>query len=174
MVEISSGVLMYFIDNGQIKVFLGHVGGPFGNGNKMWGIPKGEVDNGKEEMVDMRDERQVLNNAVREFKEEIGFTPSMKGAFYLGKVKRSNGKIVHTWAVEGNGKEKFVSSIDTELEWPPKSGKIIKVPEVDEAKYFSLDEARKNIHKFQEPLLDMLFSELKGKIKKKDKQGRLF
>lgn len=174
MGETAAGLLMYCINKGDVRVFLGHVGGPFGRGEKKWGVPKGEVDNGKFEMVDISNKSEVLNNAIREFQEEVGFVPKMKDVIYLGTVRRTSGKLVYVWAFEGTGKEKFVKSNEINLEWPPKSGRTIKVPEIDNAKYFSLEEARKNIHKFQEPLIDMLFSALKGKIERAERQGKLF
>ena len=174
MAKISAGLMMYCIEGRKIKVFLGHVGGPFGKRDKMWGIPKGEVDNGNGGDVDIEDEKVVLNNAVREFEEEIGFAPKLKDAFYLGKVKRKNGRLVYVWAFQGNGREKFVKSNTVELEWPPKSGIIIKVLEIDDARYFTLEDAKKNMHKFQEPLIGMIYEKLKDKIVKEEKQRKLF
>jgi predicted NUDIX family NTP pyrophosphohydrolase len=173
MGETSAGLLMYHIDHGRIMVFLGHVGGPFGKKDKMWGVPKGEIDNGKAEKVDVKNEKEVLNNAMREFEEEIGFVPKMEGVFYLGSVRRTSGKLVYVWAFEGQGYEKFVKSNEIELEWPSNSGKIIKVPEIDDARYFSIEDAKKNIHKFQEPLIDMLVAKLKDRIGRAEKQGKL-
>ncbi len=163
---------MYSIIDWKMNVFLAHVGGPFGKADKMWGIPKGEIEFEKGE-VDVKNSREVLKSAVREFEEEVGFMPSLKDIVYLGTVKRKDGKIVYVWAFQGNGREKFVRSIECQLEWPPKSGKMISVPEMDDAKYFSLEDARKNIHKFQEPLLEMLKEKIKRKIKE-EKQGKLF
>jgi predicted NUDIX family NTP pyrophosphohydrolase len=164
MEKPSAGLLMYHIDNGEIKLFLGHLGGPYGKADRKWGVPKGEIDNGKFERVDISDRAQVLNNAIREFKEEIGFSPEMRNVIYLGTVKRSSGKVVYVWAFEGTGDEKFIKSNEIDLEWPPKSGKTIRIPEIDDARYFSVEDARKNIHKFQEPLVDMLVSALRGRV----------
>ncbi len=36
-----------------------------------------------------------------------------------------------------------------DLEWPPKSGKTIKCPEIDKAEWFSIPVALKKIHKGQ-------------------------
>jgi predicted NUDIX family NTP pyrophosphohydrolase len=47
-------------------------------------------------------------------------------------------------------------SIDTSIEWPPRSGQYIRVPEIDRAAFFPLDEARAAINVGQAPLLDRL------------------
>lgn len=43
-----------------------------------------------------------------------------------------------------------------QIEWPPKSGRLLEVPEVDCGRWFSLQEAREHILKSQEPFLDGL------------------
>ena len=49
-----------------------------------------------------------------------------------------------------------VVSNTTEFEWPPRSGRIIEIPEVDRAEWFGLDAAREKINAGQVPLLDRL------------------
>jgi predicted NUDIX family NTP pyrophosphohydrolase len=43
-----------------------------------------------------------------------------------------------------------------QLEWPPRSGKLIEIPEVDRAEWFDLPAARGKINPGQVPLLDRL------------------
>jgi predicted NUDIX family NTP pyrophosphohydrolase len=47
-------------------------------------------------------------------------------------------------------------SIDTSLEWPPRSGQYIRIPEIDRAAFFSIEEAKVAINVGQAPLLDRL------------------
>jgi predicted NUDIX family NTP pyrophosphohydrolase len=49
-----------------------------------------------------------------------------------------------------------VESVSCEIEWPPKSGRLIRVPEVDRAEWFTLDDARDKIIKGQSVFLDRL------------------
>jgi len=171
--EVSAGLLMYHIENGKIKVFLGHVGGPFfkNKDEGAWGVPKGKV-----EMDENGDSEKLLETAFREFEEETGIKLNLNRNNFidLGTVKRRNGKIVRVWAFLGSGKEKFVKSNYFEMEWPPKSGRIEKFVEIDKAKYIDLNEARKKIHKFQVPLLNKLREEIRKKGLKEEKQRRLF
>jgi predicted NUDIX family NTP pyrophosphohydrolase len=72
-------------------------------------------------------------------------------------VQQKGGKIVHAWAFEGDLPSDFVAKSNTfEIEWPPRSGKMQSFPEVDQAKFFSLEEARKKINPAQKDFLDRL------------------
>jgi predicted NUDIX family NTP pyrophosphohydrolase len=42
------------------------------------------------------------------------------------------------------------------MEWPPRSGKRQNFPEVDEACFFSLENARRKLKETQTPFLDRL------------------
>jgi predicted NUDIX family NTP pyrophosphohydrolase len=48
------------------------------------------------------------------------------------------------------------------VEWPPRSGKLQRFPEVAEARWMSLVEARELMLPSQQPLLDALEAKLKG------------
>ena len=61
----------------------------------------------------------------------------------LGEIMQSNRKIVRAWAIEGDFDPKTLKSNLFEIEWPPKSGKIQLIPEVDRAEWFTLRDARK-------------------------------
>ena len=131
----------------NVEVFLVHPGGPFFTKKDLgaWTIPKGEY---------LEDE-EPLNAAVREFQEETGFaTPQT--FFDLGSIKQAGGKIVIAWAFEGDcDPSKLVSNL-CEIEWPPRSGRMIQVPEVDRGAWFSIHEAKERIKSTQIPLLDRL------------------
>lgn len=132
---------------GDLEVFLVHPGGPHFAKKDLgaWGIPKGEYLDGE----------QPLQAAVREFQEETGFAAS--GDYLdLGWIKQKGGKIVAAWAFEGDCDPGKLASNYCEVEWPPKSGRLIEIPEVDRGAWFSLDEAKERIKPTQIPLLDRL------------------
>ena len=71
-------------------------------------------------------------------------------------MKQAGGKIVAGWAAEGDcDPAKLVSNL-CEIEWPPRSGRKMEIPEVDRAGWFSMDEAREKILPGQVPFLDRL------------------
>jgi predicted NUDIX family NTP pyrophosphohydrolase len=147
MAKRSAGLLMYRRRNGQLEVFLVHPGGPFWAKKDMgaWSICKGEY----------AENELALEAAKREFQEETGFTA--QGNFLeLGVVQQASGKIVTAWAFEGDcDPSKLISNL-CQVEWPPRSGRTIEIPEVDRGGWFSIDAARERILKAQEPFLDRL------------------
>jgi predicted NUDIX family NTP pyrophosphohydrolase len=48
-----------------------------------------------------------------------------------------------------------VSNVCT-IEWPPRSGKMMEIPEIDLGAWFTIDEARQRILKSQQPFLERL------------------
>jgi predicted NUDIX family NTP pyrophosphohydrolase len=96
-----------------------------------------------------------LAAAVREFEEETGARP--RGDFApLGEIVQRGGKVVTAWAVAGDFDVTSLRSNTCELEWPPKSGRRQRFPEVDRAGWFSLVEARRKILAGQRELVDRL------------------
>ena len=79
----------------------------------------------------------------------------------LGSVKQKGGKTVHAWAFEGNLPDGFepVSNL-FEMEWPPRSGKTQSFPEIDQAAFFSLAEARIKMNEAQAEFLGRLMQSL--------------
>jgi predicted NUDIX family NTP pyrophosphohydrolase len=147
MAKRSAGLLMYRRRNGQVEVFLVHPGGPFWAKKDMgaWSICKGEY----------AESELPLEAAKREFQEETGFTA--QGSFLeLGVVQQASGKIVSAWAFEGDCDPGKLISNSCQVEWPPHSGRMIEIPEVDRGGWFSIDAARARILKSQEPFLDRL------------------
>src|SRR5262249_32211611 len=123
----SAGVLMYRRLKGAPEFFLVHPGGPFWakKDDGAWTIPKGLIEEDEDSEAAAR----------REFAEETGTT--LKGALTdLGAFRQPSGKIIHAWAIEGDIDASAVHSNDFELEWPPKSGKRARFPEVDRAAWF--------------------------------------
>jgi predicted NUDIX family NTP pyrophosphohydrolase len=137
----------------DLEVFLVHPGGPHFAKKDLgaWGIPKGEYLDGE----------HPLQAAVREFQEETSFAASGK-FLELGWIKQKGGKIVSAWAFEGDCDPGKLISNHCEVEWPPKSGRLIEIPEVDRGEWFSLIEAKERIKPTQIPLLDRLSLALGG------------
>lgn len=79
----------------------------------------------------------------------------------LTPVKQKSGKIVHCWAVEGDMDETSIKSNEFEMEWPPRSGRTGRFPEVDRGGWFSLEEAARRILPGQAPILRELAARLK-------------
>jgi predicted NUDIX family NTP pyrophosphohydrolase len=147
--QTSPGLLMYRGAGEGIEVFLVHPGGPFWakKDEGAWSIPKGIPNPGEDSLA----------AAKREFHEETGFTP--EGDFRpLGAFKQPGGKIVHAWAFEGDCDPSKLASNLFEMEWPPKSGKRARFPEIDRAGWFGPSEASIKILPGQRPILLRFFS----------------
>lgn len=155
MAKQSAGILLYRFNQIELEVLLVHPGGPFfQNKNKgWWTVPKGEIMVGE----------HPLETALREFKEETGY--SLEGKFMpLDAIVQKGGKVVVCWAVRGDLDVSLIVSNTFTIEWPPKSGKMIDFPEVDQARWFSLSEAEVFINEAQRGFL----RELAGYDKKLD------
>ena len=151
MPKQSAGLLMYRLRGEKLQVFLVHPGGPFwvNKDAGAWTIPKGEVSDGEE----------ALAAARREFSEETGF--SADGPFLeLGAVKQGSGKIVTAWAFAGDGEPADLKSNHCSIEWPPRSGRRMDIPEVDRGDWFEVARARVQILSSQLPFLDRLGAQL--------------
>jgi len=143
----SSGVLMYRHRNQTLEVFLVHPGGPFWRARDegAWSIPKGASSAGEDSLA----------TAIREFREETGFVVS--GDFIrLTPVRQRAGKTVEAWAIEGDCDPGQLRSNLFELEWPPRSGKRQKFPEVDRGAWFPIEIARSRINPAQAGLIQEL------------------
>lgn len=125
-----------------------HPGGPGWVNRDLgaWSIPKGEYE----------PEDDPLQAARREFEEEIGSPPPAGEPEDLGEVRQKSGKLVRAWALPGDLDVETVSSNTVELEWPPRSGRMIEIPEVDRAEWFKVEVARGKINPAQAELLDRL------------------
>jgi predicted NUDIX family NTP pyrophosphohydrolase len=137
-----------------LELFLVHPGGPFfrTKDEGAWSIPKGEVEEGAE----------PLDTALREFSEETGTAPPEGELVPLGEIRQKGGKRVVAWAVEGDLEPSAVKSNTFEIEWPPRSGRRERFPEVDRADFFPPDLARRKLNPAQAELVDRLERTLEG------------
>jgi predicted NUDIX family NTP pyrophosphohydrolase len=88
--------------------------------------------------------------------------PPDAGAADLGEIRQRSGKRVRAWALAGDLDASGIVSNTVPFEWPPRSGRIIEIPEVDRAEWFGLGAAREKINVGQAPLLDRLEELLAG------------
>jgi predicted NUDIX family NTP pyrophosphohydrolase len=112
----------------------------------VWSIPKGEQ--GADEAPEAA--------ARREFAEELGAAPPDGPARDLGEIRQKSGKRVRAFALEGDLDAGAVVSNRCEIEWPPRSGRTIEIPEIDRAGWFDLPAAREKLIPAQAELLDRL------------------
>src|SRR4051812_4441119 len=147
MARVSAGLLMYRTCNGHPQVLLVHPGGPFFRKKDQgaWSIPKGEAE----------PDEDLLVAARREFEEETGLKPS--GPFTaLTAVKQSGGKAVHAWAFHGDCDLTTLVCNTFTMEWPPRSGRHVEFPEIDQWEFFDLSDARRKLNPAQVSLIDEL------------------
>jgi predicted NUDIX family NTP pyrophosphohydrolase len=148
----SAGVLLFRQRDGT-QVLLIRPGGPFWRNRDAgaWMIPKGVIEAGE----------TAAQAALREFQEETGI--ALKAVpFPLATVRQAGGKIVEAFAVEGECDPASITSIEFEIEWPARSGRRERFPEVAEARWMTLAQARAMMLPSQLPLLDALEEKLKG------------
>jgi predicted NUDIX family NTP pyrophosphohydrolase len=147
MPKRSAGLMMYRRRLRSLEVFLVHPGGPFFAKKDLgvWTVPKGEYLEGE----------LPLEAAKREFQEETGF-PVPETFLDLGSIKQAGGKIVCAWAFEGDCDPGKMISNHCEVEWPPRSGRLIEIAEADRGAWFSIYEAKERIKATQIPLIDRL------------------
>lgn len=150
---LSAGILLFRQRDRRTEVLLVKPGGPFWRNKDAgaWMIPKGMVEPGE----------AAAEAALREFAEETGTLLSAI-PFRLARVRQAGGKLVEAFAVEGDLDPARISSNEFELEWPPRSGRRERFPEVMEARWMELDQARSLMLPSQLPLLDALEAKLKG------------
>ena len=157
MAARSAGILLYRTNGGQLEVLLVHPGGPFWSRRDLgaWSIPKGECEPGEEPLAVAR----------REFEEELGVVPPDGPAEDLGEVRQKSGKLVRAWALAGDLDAEAVKSNTVEVEWPPRSGRMIEIPEIDRAEWFSVQAAREKLNPAQVALLDRLAQALEARAR---------
>ena len=144
--KVSAGLLMCRREPGGLRFLLAHPGGPFfkKKDDGVWTIPKGEPDPGE----------PLLTAALREFREETGFAIPDAELIPLGHVVQNGGKHVHAWALEGTCDPEQLVSNTCFVEWPPRSGKKLEIPEIDRVAFFGFDEACRKVRAAQVPLLE--------------------
>lgn len=147
MAKTSAGVLLFRRRAHDFDCLLGHPGGPFWARKDLgaWTMPKGEYAADEDPEAAAR----------REFTEETGHV--LAGDLLpLGEARQRGGKLVVAFACEGDFACAALVSNRFELEWPPRSGRMILVPELDRAEWFAADVARLKILDGQRVFIDRL------------------
>jgi predicted NUDIX family NTP pyrophosphohydrolase len=144
--EISAGLLAYRHKSG-LEVLLAHPGGPFWakKDDGVWTIPKGLVEPGDD----------LIAAARREFTEETNLIAEGE-LIALAPVNQKSGKTVHAFAFEADFDLAQFASNEFQIEWPPRSGRRQRFPEIDRIAYFALPIAMAKILSYQRPLLEEL------------------
>ncbi len=130
------------------------MGGPFWRRRpRAWSIPKGLLEAGED----------ALGAARREFAEEIGVPAPDGSVLDLGEVRQASGKRVRVFALQAEGfAVDAVLSNTVQVELPRGSGRFLEVPEVDDARWAAVDEARELLVAGQVAALDRLLAAVQG------------
>jgi len=152
---VRSAALLLYRRRAAVEVWIAHMGGPFWarKDEGAWSLPKGIV-----ESDDLGDE---LSAARREFAEEMGSPAPDADYIPLGEF-RGSGKTIVVFAAESEFEPDAIDSNTFELEWPPRSGRMQEFPEIDDARWFAVDDARTKLTKAQRPILDALLARLEA------------
>jgi predicted NUDIX family NTP pyrophosphohydrolase len=152
--KVSAGIVLYRNRDGGREVLLVHPGGPVWARRDagVWSIPKGEYEPAEEPLAAAR----------REFAEELGVDPPEAEPVDLGEIRQKSGKLVRAFALEGDLDTSAVVSNTCDFEWPPRSGRMIEIPEIDRAEWFDLQTAAEKLIPAQAPLLQRLASLVGG------------
>jgi predicted NUDIX family NTP pyrophosphohydrolase len=149
MAKRSATLLVFRLSEERgLEVLLGHMGGPFWEKKdaRAWSIPKGEYEEGEEPIA----------AALREFEEELGSPPPSGDILPLGERRQSSGKIITTYAIEGDFDVRGFHSNTFTIEWPKGSGNIEEFPEIDRAEWMTFDRAGDLVLKGQVSILERL------------------
>lgn len=132
--QLSAGIVLVRVVAETREVLVVHPGGPFFAKKDLgcWSIPKGLVEPG--ESVELA--------ARREFAEETGWTTPLGALVEVGFVTMRSGKRVQAFAAQGDFDCARLASNHVELEYPPRSGRHVRFPEVDRAQWATLAQAR--------------------------------
>ena len=153
MPRTSAGLLLFRTSPArELEVLLVHPGGPLWatKDRAAWSIPKGEYLPGEDPAA----------VAEREFREELGVAAPSGPRLDLGEITQAGGKRVRAWAIEGEVDVTTITSNTFDMEWPPRSGRRARFPEVDRAAWTTVGEARDKLHSGQVELLDRLLEVL--------------
>ena len=138
MPKIAAGIVLYRFRENQPEILIGHLGGPYyaSKDAHAWTLPKGLVEEGED----------TLTAARREWREETG-TPPPEGEYVALPVVKQSGKHNYLYLVEGDADAETLRSNTFRVQWPPRSGRWVEVPEVDRWAWVGLAEAGEKLSK---------------------------
>ncbi|KQO65270.1 hypothetical protein ASF23_01415 [Curtobacterium sp. Leaf261] len=145
---------------------MAHMGGPFWRSRpRAWSIPKGEL-----ETLPDGSEEDAFVAATREFAEEIGVPAPDVSYRELGTFRQSSGKRVVVFAAASALEVERVRSATFALELPRGSGRFVDFPEVDDARWVPLHDARALVVAGQVAALDALVALLADDAARADRE----
>lgn len=162
--KLSAGIAVVRQGPGGLELLVVHPGGPFwaNKDEHAWSIPKGELDPDPEtgELPTGADlDAAVEGTARREFTEETGQAVPIGPLTPLPEFSVGSGKKLRAFVVRGDLDAATVTA-DTsntfEMEWPPRSGRVVAFPEVDAARWVPLQQAVAKLHKGQAKLIELI------------------
>lgn len=126
----SAGLVPYRHRPGGPEILIAHPGGPFWarRHEGAWSIVKGEIG----------EDEDAFSCALREFREETGWTLDPAGAVPLGEVRQKAGKRIIAWAIEADLDPLTLSSESVTVEV---RGRAVTFPEIDEVRWCGRREA---------------------------------
>jgi predicted NUDIX family NTP pyrophosphohydrolase len=150
--KLSAGLLLFRRVDDGVEVLVAHPGGPIWarRDSGAWSLPKGAIDEGE----------SALEAAYREFLEETGHVAPVGLAIDLGEVRMRSGKVVRGFGLEGDLDPSAIRSMLVEVEWPPKTGRVVTVPEIDRVAWVRPGEARRRLNPAQATFVDRLLQVL--------------
>ncbi|MEM7339214.1 MAG: NUDIX domain-containing protein [Actinomycetota bacterium] len=142
---ISAGLAVLRPADSEPELLVVHPGGPFWANKDAhgWSIPKGIVD----------PDEDAPTAARREFSEETGHPAPDGPLVAIDDIRIGSGKWLRAFVTIGDLDPSEIQSNTIDIEWPPRSGRTITVPEVDAAAWVTLTEAETKLHKGQVPLV---------------------
>jgi predicted NUDIX family NTP pyrophosphohydrolase len=143
--ETSAGIVLLRRAERGVEMLLVHPGGPFWakKDEGAWSIPKGVLEPGED----------ALTAAKRELCEELGIECPPGPFVPLGQARLKSGKLVVAWAAKGEVDPETIKSNEIDIEWPPRSGKKLRIPEIDRAAWATPAEAQRLANPGLLPLL---------------------
>ncbi len=135
--KIAAGIVLYRSTSSGPEILIGHLGGPYfaRKDEGAWTLPKGEIEPGED----------LLTAARREWTEETGL-PAPTGDYRsLKVVKQRGGKLNYLFLVEGDADADAMVSNTCTIQWPPRSGRAMQIPEVDRFAWVELDIAERKL-----------------------------
>jgi predicted NUDIX family NTP pyrophosphohydrolase len=132
------------------RVLIVHPGGPFWakKDDGVWSLPKGLLDPGED----------PLACALREWTEETSFAAPPGPHVPVGHVVTKSGKRIVAFAARADVDAATLRSNEIDIEWPPKSGKTLRIPECDRGLHATLAVARVKLLEAQIPLVERAFA----------------